>query len=450
MFSLLKPISLRVFLFTIIVSLLSSTAFTQDKCESLFFKQAQSQTSLQKIKLNLSNFMLRFKPQPIDDSMAVNLFGSVKNLLADTTGKRVENKVTANTEIVSKAIEKFRKNISALNLELIDRDLQIQGERNVTYTEYTQPFAVNFATLKRSGFEVRDELKNNLQQMTNVKIRIRSYGLVSSALANFGIGDIKFPEFTRERAFVELKFKDPSFDGAVFKPQAYMKKEYTELFGSKEFLTKFAEIKADTLAHLQISSKKTLDQTSVENMLEFLRHAHLKKFSLSIVAINIYERSAKSLVLKYDAAKDLEFNPAFGKVESVELQMTFDQLISLYLPGKEINLGENQYYNAYDPTQTVSEFKTPTIIAHHLKRAQDEAKRLGREGLVVSDAQAKLLNQIIPGLKEYFEMMNEIMQARDEAKALDSGKWGIAIKKIKSDIEDYLNKLYMNDYDVVH
>ena len=435
---------------TFIVGL--SSAYAQNKCESLFAENTSTQQikNFEKVKFNLEQFMARFKPQAITDGMASSLFGSIKELLADTTGKRIENKVTATTQIVNKSITEFKVKLARKGLELVDRDQLIDGFRNVTYTEYTQPFAVSLSALKQAGFEIRPELISNSHEDINVKIRIRSYGLVSKLLLKFGIKDIKFAEFTTERAFVELKFKDASYDGAVFKPQAYMKKEYTRLFGTAEFLRRYEEIKTDTLNHLKISSKKTLDRTSVESMLEFLRQAHEKQFNLSTVAINVYERSAKSLILKYNSAKDPEYNPAFGVTDSVELQMTFDQLISLFLPGNEANLGENQYYNAYDPRQTVSEFKTPTLIAHHLKRAQDEAKLHGREGLIVSAKHAALLEEILPGLKEYFEMMDQIIQARDETKALNSGKWGIAIRKIKTELENYLNRLYMDDYEVTH
>ncbi len=422
-------------------------------CEQLFIQDNIISTKLtltERIQVNIDKFMNRFKPQKISLKMVNNLFGSVKTLLADTTGKRVESKVTAETQVVSNAISRFKEKLAAKGIVIVDRDKKAQGKRNVTYTEYTQPFSVSIRDLQAAGFEIRPEFQKNLDAVVTVKVRIRSYGTVDEAKKEFGISDIEFAEFTKERAFVELKFQDPSYEGAVFKPQAYMNKKYLKLLGSPEFLDRFEEIKHETLDNLKISSKKTLDQTSVESMLGFLREAHVEKLNLSIVAINIYERVAKSVRLVYNYQKDSKHDARYGTEEMIGLEMTFDQLISLFVPGSEYKVGESQYYRAYDATQTVSEFKTPTRIAHHLKRALDEAKRQGQSGLIVSDAHAKEIEQILPGLKEYFEMMNEIILARDEAKELNRGKWGIAIKRVRSQIENLLNQFYADDYQIAH
>lgn len=429
---------------------LSQPILAAPMCAELFSSRIVStkETLTQKIKYNLEEFMQRFKPQKTSLKMVGYLYGSVKTLLADTTGKRVENKATAETEVVDQAMARFKKKLAAKGIAIVDRDTKLKDKRNVTYTEYTQPFTVTLKDLQAAGFEIRPDLLNKLNTKVTIKIRIRSYGTVDEKKKEFKISDVEFSDFTKDRAFVELKFQDPSYDGAVFKPQAYMKKEYIQLFGTPDFVARFTEIQNETLSNLKISSKKTLNQTSVESMLGFLYEAHVERLNLSVVAVNLYERVAKSVRLVYKYQQDPLHEKNYGTDEMVALEMTFDQLISLYVPGTENKLGESQYYKAYSPTQTVSEFKTPTRIAHHLKRAFEEATRNGRQGLLVSEAHAKELEQVLPGLKEYFEMMDEIIQARDEAKELNRGKWGIALKKVRSQIENLLNHFYTDDYQI--
>lgn len=446
-----NPVRFLKFKFILLLVFLSwSQQALALKCEKLFEPSSIVRSAQDPIQSNLDQFMQRFTPQRINTLMSQNLFGSVKNLVADTTGQRVENKATAETQVVEAALTRFKEKLAAKKLALVDRDQKTLGLRNVTYTEYTQPFAVRLSALKKAGFEIRDEIATNLEKEITVKIRIRSYGTVAESKTQFGISDITFADFTQQRAFVELKFEDPSYEGAVFKPQAYMKKEFIELFGTPDFIKQYDLIKAETLANLRISPKKSLNSETVASLLDFIYEAHKANLNLSIVAMNIYERSAKSATLAYDFKQDSSHNPKYGEGDTVTLEMTFDQLVSLYLPGKANALGEAQYYQAYNPTQTVSEFKTPTRIAHHLKRAQDEAKAMGREGLVVSEAHAKELEMILPGLKEYFEMVDEIIQSRDPKKPLNRGKWGIALKKVKAEIENLLNQLYADDYQIAH
>lgn len=413
--------------------------FTQDSTSTPVKKQTLTdvRTFPKRFKYNLSQFMNRFKPQKIPKKMVQHLFGSVKNLMADATGKRVEYKVTADTEIVEKAMSLYEKKLTEKGITLSLRNEETPGKYNVTYTEYTQPFEVTLRELKEAGFEIREDYLNKLDKEVIIKIRIRSYGTVDNTKTEFGISDIEFAKFTNDRSFVELKFEDPSYEGAVFKPQAYMNDNFIKLFNKPAFLDNIHKINTETLEHLEISPKKTLDSSSVKSMLEFLTEAHKNNLNLSIVAKNFYRRQAKSTTFKYNYKNDPEHDSKYGNEETVTVEMTFDQLIALQIPGSEGLLGEAKYYRAYGETQTVSEFKTPTRIAHHLQRASIAAKRLrGAEGhgLVVTASHAKLLDQILPGLKEYFEMIDEIIQARDASKGLNRGKWGTALNKVRSDI----------------
>lgn len=443
-----------LFLFTVLtIGFAHTTRAAGPLCEHLFEKHSLVSTEIslsEKTKIKINEFMQRFKPQKISSKMVAQLYGSVKTLLADTTGKRIENKVTADTQVVKDSMARLKEKLAAKGIAIVDRDQKIPGRRNVTYTEYTQPFKVKIRDLQLAGFEIRPEFLDKLDTEIIVKIRIRSYGSVDETKTEFEISDVTFAELTKDRAFVELKFEDPSYEGAVFKPQAYMSKKFLSLLGTPEFLKRFEEIKLDTLNNLKINSKKTLDQASVESMLAFLQEAHVEKLNLSIVAINLYERVAKSIRLVYNFQKDPRHDSRYGTNDTLALEMTFDQLISLFVPGSEYRIGESVYYKAYESTQTVAEFKTPTRIAHHLKRALDEAQRHGQDGLVVTSSHAKELEQILPGLKEYFEMMNEIISARDKAKELNRGKWGIAIKRVRNEIENLLNQFYADDEQVVH
>lgn len=435
-------IKTTTFLFFTSLILNTTNVVAAPLCQSLFQNLPAENSAKNTISMNMKLFMERFKPQQITTDMVKDLADSVATLLSDTTGKRIENKVTADAATVKEALNKFKDKLTAQGLELIDRDKKTARLRNVTYTEYTRPFFVSNQTLQKLGFEVRPEAQKNTEQKTTVKIRVRSYGTVDESLSSFNIQDIKFADFTKDRAFVEFKFKDPSYEGAVFKPQMYMKKEYIQIFGTPEFIRRFPEIKADTLANLKISSKKTLDQKSVEAMLQFVFNAHQAQLDLSIAAINLYERSAQSVTLKYHSDKDPHFDKKFGSIENIELQMTFDQLISLYIPEQGYLFGTGQYYKAYAPEQVVSEFKTPTLIAHHLQRAFNEAKNQNKEGLVVTDEHAKELDQIVPGFKDYLMMMNEIIQKRDIEKKLNSGKWGIAVKNIAQRLSRQIKELF--------
>jgi len=438
-----KKLILPLVVFSLMSQSLLAGAVT---CTSLFNSVPEQRTLLQQVSM----FMLRFKAQPMSSAMAKSLTGSVETLLADTTGKRIENKATADTNDVTNAIASFKNKLQKLGLDLIDRDQRIPGRRNVTYTEYTRPFSVTTAQMLQMGFDVRPEMAKQPESKTTVKIRIRSYGTVDANKKSFGISDIEFANFTKERAFVELKFKDPSYAGAVFKPQMYMNKKYIQLFGTKEFVARFEEIKAETLAHLQISAKKTLDKKSVESMLDFVYRAHLEKLDLSIAAINLYERVAQSAVLPYHSDKDSGFDKKYGSVDKIELQMTFDQLVSLFIPQDGYMVGTGRYYHAYSPEQTVAEFKTPTMIAHHLERAQKAAKAQGQVGLVVTPEHAKEIDEILPGLKAYFEMMNDVIQKRDQQKRLDSGKWGVAIKNISQQIKDQIQAIMNFEEGPIH
>ena len=176
--------------------------------------------------------------------------------------------------------------------------------------------------------------------------------------------------------------------------------------------------------------------------MQFVFNAHQAQLDLSIAAINLYERSAQSVTLKYKSDNDPHFDKKFGSIENIELQMTFDQLISLYIPEQGYLLGTGQYYKAYAPEQVVSEFKTPTLIAHHLQRAFNEAKNQNKEGLIVTVEHAKELDQIVPGFKDYLLMMNEIIQKRDIEKKLNSGKWGIAVKNIAQRLSRQIKELF--------
>lgn len=418
-------------------------------CEALFPDQAQemSLSTAAKLKQRVNDFMARFEPQKLSDKMVKNLFNAVKDIVTDLTSKRVENKVTAATEVVDAAFKRFEKKLKDLNIPVVLRDEKTEGRRNVTYTEYSNPFSATITQLQAMGFAIRPELLDKPNGKINVKLRARSYGTVDSKKSEFSIEDIEFASFTKDRAFVELKFKDPSYEGAAFKPQLYMKKEYIKLFGTPEFLLRFEEIKADTLANRKISSKKTLNEASVTAMLEFIRQAHIEELNLKVVAINLYERTAKSVLLMYNFVADIDRDPNIPVTPMVELQITFDQLIALYLTGDKSNLGEGTYYRSYSPDETVSEFKTPTFVAHHLKRAAEKAKELGREGYIVSPEQAQLLDQVMPGFKDYIEMIDEIIQMRDKEKQLNRGKWGIALQKVRQDIEGFLTN-FLNNYEL--
>ncbi len=271
-------------------------------------------------------------------SMALAAAESVRSLKNTTTGARIENKWTLTTVSVDTLINNLEKQLQNFNILVEARDRVQPGTKNVTHTVYLDQFKLN---IKDSGLEVGPNFK--LAEVT-FKPRIRKYGVVDLDKA-ISTENIRFADFTKDHSFVEFKFSDARFNGAVFKPRMYMADKYIELFGTEEFLKMYDQIVVETLA-----LKPNLNSAdSVRAMLHFLKLGHVKKVSFKKVAVNVYERISLAINFIDKKLKNSVF----------QIQMTLDQSISLFV----YELGRK--IQAYDPAHTVVEVKTPVEYADY-------------------------------------------------------------------------------------
>lgn len=304
-----------------------------------------------------------FVKQKMDAEMARAAAESVKNLKNSTTGARIENKWTLQQSQVKHLIEKLRHDLKAFNISIQARDAVTQDQKNVTQTVYLEQFKLN---VKDSGLTIGPDF--DLAEVT-FKPRIRKYGTID-ANQSVSLENIKFAEFTKDFSFVEFKFPDARFKGAVFKPRMYMSDKYIEMLGTEKFLQNYDEIELQTLA-LKLNQA---DVESAHAMLHFIKLGHLKKVSFAKVAVNLYERI--SLAINFVDQK-LQ-NSVF------QIQMTLDQSISLFV----YELGRT--IEAYEKDHTVIEVKTPVEQAKYT---------------LTSDLSA------IPGYKSLLEFLNVVQKS---------------------------------------
>jgi hypothetical protein len=277
-----------------------------------------------------------FAKQAMNQEMSLMAAKSVESLRSSTTSARVENKWTVNRVKIESLIRSLTRELARKNIEVKARDAITEGYRNVTHTVYLEKFELN---LKDSGMPVAE---NFPREAVSFKTRIRKYGLIPND-AVVKTENVQFATFTKDFSFVEFKFSDPRFLGAVFKPRMYMADKYVALFGKPNFLNNFDKIAAETLALKENAANKE----SVQAMLEFIRMGHANKSSFAPLAVNLYERTSYAIDFVDKAKQNSKF----------QIQMTLDKSIAFFVSsmGKTIE--------AYRPEDSVVEIKTPVEYA---------------------------------------------------------------------------------------
>ncbi len=306
------------FSLTLVILLALTSAAWANQCSALFFTDP-------------------FTKQTMTPEMTRQVPVMVKNLKSSTTGARVENKWTLAKNQIQILIGKLGSELSKANVIIKIRDDVRSGTRNVTHTVYLEQFSLN---LKESGLQVSEGV--DLEEVT-FKPRIRKYGTVGKSKPVI-LQNVEFVDFTKDYSFVEFKFPDARYNGAVFKPRMYMADKYIKMFGTKEFLTHFDEIAAETLK----LEPNLNDSESIKAMLKFFQIGHQKKVSFAKIALNLYDRVSYAI--------DFTDNSSSAKVQ---IQMTLDKSISLFI----YELGRS--IEAYEPDHTVVEVKTPVEYAQY-------------------------------------------------------------------------------------
>ena len=326
-----------------------------NQCKDIFFKDPFSKQVMQK-------------------NMSLALLNSVQNLTESTTGARIEKKWTLSTHNISMLIDQLGKDLYQDHVVISARDKVKLGTRNVTHTVYLDQFKLN---LKESGFKIGPNF--DLTEVT-MKPRIRKYGTIPTD-RSVSLDNVEFAEFTKDYSFVEFKFPDARFNGAVFKPRIYMADKYIQMFGTPEFVQNFDLIMKETKS---LDINKSTPET-VEAMLHFFLNGQQQGASFGKVAVNLYER------ISY--AVDFNDNKSFSKFQ---IQMTLDKSISLlvYELGKTIE--------AYKPEHSVIEVKIPVEYAH-VELLKDSSSK-------ESDKMKKTL-AAIPGYENFLKFVSSVQKA---------------------------------------
>ncbi|WP_413289036.1 hypothetical protein [Bdellovibrio sp. HCB337] len=277
-----------------------------------------------------------FLKQAMTHDMTLMAAKSVESLRSSTTSARIENKWTLERPKIEGLIKSLSVQLNVKNIQVKARDAVTEGYRNVTHTVYLEKFELN---LKESGMPVAEGFPS---ETVSFKTRIRKYGIIRND-AEVKTENVQFAEFTKDFSFVEFKFSDPRFIGAVFKPRVYMSDKYVQLFGTPEFIKRYDEIVAETLALKENAATKE----SATAMLEFLRLGHASNSSFAPLATNLYERISYAVDF-VDRGRD---NTKF------QIQMTLDKSIAFFVNSM------NKTVEAYRPEDSVVEIKTPVEYA---------------------------------------------------------------------------------------
>lgn len=359
---------INVFLLTTLLFISLNSVAAGQQCHQIFFRDP-------------------FQKQQMTPKMATALVDSVKNLAKSTTGARIEKKWTLITNKVSVLIDSLAKDLSRSNIMVSARDKVTPGTKNVTHTVYLDQFKLN---LKETGLEISAEF--DLTDVT-MKPRIRKYGKIRNENA-VAIENIEFADFTKDYSFVEFKFPDARFKGAVFKPRMYMADKYIALFGTPEFTKHFDSILRETKA-LELN-KSTPD--TVEAMMRFFMLGQQSGAKFGKVAVNLYERISYAVDF-FDQTANSKF----------QIQMTLDKSISLlvYELGRTIQ--------AYQPEHSVIEIKIPVEYANvklpfDLLPSMNKLRALtGNETLEVQKMTDLLAT--IPGYETFLNFVSSVQKS---------------------------------------
>ncbi len=278
-----------------------------------------------------------FIKQALPENMSKSAALAVKSLTNSTTGARIESKWTLETPKIESLISDLTLTLKDKNVDLKARDKVVEGKKNVTHTVYLEKFSLN---LQKSGLEVGPDF--NLKDVT-LKVRIRKYGTIDNT-KSIAENHIDFAAFTQNHSFVEFKFPDARFKGAVFKPRMYVADVFIKMMGTPDFITNFEKIKNETLA----AKENAANLESAQAMLDFIYQGHLQNMSFKPLATNLYERISFAADFQ-DGIKNKPF----------QVQMTLDKSIAFKLNST------GQMIQAYQQGHSVVEVKVPVEYAKY-------------------------------------------------------------------------------------
>lgn len=328
-----------------------------------------------------------FIKQVLPENMSKSAALAVKSLTNSTTGARTESKWTLETSVIENHILELIKKLKNANLELNARDNVTEGKKNVTHTVYLEKFSLN---LEKSGLQVGPNF--NLKDVS-LKIRIRKYGTIENT-KSIALENIDFANFTKEHSFLEFKFPDARFKGAVFKPRIYISDQYVKMIGTPDFVKNFEQIKTEVLS----AKENALNLSSAEAMLQFIYQGHMQNLSFKPLATNLYERTSYAVNFK-DEIKNQTF----------QIQMTLDKSIVFQLNST------GQMIQAYQNGHSVVEIKVPVEYAKYdLKSRLDHLPGYKLFLSFVQNVRKDHLPQYLPGVGKMGHGHREYENTQDQ------------------------------------
>jgi len=262
-----------------------------------------------------------------------------------TLAARVEKKFALVTETSDRLLQRFKSGIELAipGFKLLNRDAQVKGKRNVTWTAYSNRFKLVLADGRK----------------LTAKIRVRKYGLIDIAKevskANFEV-----LEWMKDSSFFEFKIENPDYDNSVLKPRMLIKDADANLLLDPQ-ITKLqiAEIFARTKSlnpKKTAEEQQTIDET-IFYMLQAIRGLHKKGSLFQPEFETIYERVSYVIPV---TAKDTGI--------TYEIQITVDGDIIAY---SILNQRSADIYEHSPEAVAVNEIKIPIpLIEQYIKTGQ--------------------------------------------------------------------------------
>lgn len=262
---------------------------------------------------HLFNVQLNLAPEALSSKQSERMMRPTRVNPNNTTSKRAEDKATLSKSVFEKIFARFKEKLqrSLPGYQIVLRDAVREGMHNVTWTRYSNKFALRLANGK----------------VTTGVIRLRKYGWVPVDQSVIREHIEINPAFL-EVSSLEFKIRDPDFESdqftSVLKPIAkiYDRDANLLLSGQLTNRQKNAILKRTLELNSDSSSPEQhlINQQLVREMLDAIAglRAEGNRFELSFESL--YKRSA----YKMDVT-------APGSTIKRDVQITVDELISTYV-----------------------------------------------------------------------------------------------------------------------
>jgi hypothetical protein len=242
----------------------------------------------------------------------------------DTTSLRQEDKYVLEFANIKAGLDQLQAHFG---LAMKERDASLPGQKNITVTEYLEPYS--FSTGAEQGLKF--------------KVRFRKY-FVQDAQKPILDASMKPAEFVKESQFVEFKIDHPDFPSAVIKPRIVMSDADVVLLHSRE---SYLQNRTQMIARLgQMNPKKSEEIARFIDVFDvlFIEHQQIKLVPYLQTA---YVRESYSV--KVASAKDPNVK--------LDIQLTVDHELDLTI------LENGQKVKAYKDSAAVIEIKIPVHLA---------------------------------------------------------------------------------------